>query len=85
MRMDRLHHSEKEDVDWIMEHFWKVGGSPLFLQHWTPLFDDQTVVVENEPVWVRLPHLPLNLWHPRVLEAIGNFLLIFLKADLSYM
>ena len=34
---------------------------------------------------VRLPHLPLNLWHPKVLEAIGNCLGVFLKADLSYM
>lgn len=41
--------------------------------------------MDFEPVWVRLPHLPLNLWHPKVLEAIGNCLGVFLKADLSYM
>ena len=43
------------------------------------------VVVDLEPVWVRLPHLPLNLWHPKVLKAIGNYLGAFLKADLLYM
>lgn len=58
---------------------------PLVSLAWTPLFDDQTTIVEFELVWVRLPHLPLNLWHPRVLEAIGNCLGVFLKADLSYL
>ena len=36
-------------------------------------------------MWVQLPHLPLNLWHPKVLKAIGNYLGVFLKADLSYL
>ena len=77
--------NNKEDVEWILRDHWEIGGSPLFLQKWSPLFNDQTVVVDFEPMWVRLPHLPLNLWHPKVLEAIGNCLGVFLKADLSYM
>lgn len=77
--------ANKEDVDWILRDYWEIRGSPLFLKRWSPLFDDQTVVVDFEPVWVRLPHLPLNLWHPKVLEAIGNCLGVFLKANLSYM
>lgn len=36
-------------------------------------------------MWVRLPHLLLNLWHPRVLEVIGNCLGVFHKADLSFL
>lgn len=77
--------SSNEDANWILREHWEIRGSPLYLQKWSPLFDDQAVVVEHEPVWVRLPHLPLNLWHPKVLEAIGNCLGVFLKADLSYM
>ena len=36
-------------------------------------------------MWVRFPHLPLNLWHPKALEAIGNCLGVFHKADLSFL
>lgn len=75
----------KEHADWILQDFWDIGGSPLFLQRWTPLFDNQTVVVLYELVWVRLPHLPLNLWHPRVLEVIGNCLGVFHKANLYFL
>ena len=72
-------------MDWILQEHWEIGGSPLYLQKWSPLFDDQTMVVDFELVWVRFPHLPLNLWHPRVLEAIGNCLGVFHKADLSFL
>lgn len=75
----------KEDTAWIMQDFWDIEGSPLYLQRWTPLFNDQMTIVDYELVWVRLPHLPLNLWHPRILEAIGNYLGVFHKVDLSFL
>ena len=39
-----------EDANWILKDYWEIGGSPIFLQRWSPLFDDQTAVVESEPV-----------------------------------
>ena len=42
--------ANKEDANWILKDYWEIGGSPIFLQRWSPLFDGQTAVAESEPV-----------------------------------
>ena len=72
----------QEDYQKIIEQgpwFW--GRAGLFLTPWFPDFDANTMVVTKMPVWVRLPNLPLPLWHHLVLEEIGNLLGKFIKSD----
>jgi len=53
----------------------------LFITPWFPEFDATNMMVSTMPFWVRLPNLPLPLWHPRVIEEIGNTLGKFKKID----
>ena len=51
-----------------------MGPQGLYLNKWNPDFDPTQHVSSAVPVWVRLPHLPLNCWNPKTLEIIGNTL-----------
>ena len=49
-----------------------MGPQDLYLNKWSPHFDQTQDVPSAVPVWVRLPHLPLHCWNSDSLEAIGN-------------
>ena len=40
----------KEEADWILGKQWEIGRTPVGMKRWTPLFDAQREVVENEPI-----------------------------------
>ena len=58
-----------------------MGTVGLFLTPWFPDFDPATVVITRTPVWIRLPNLPVHLWHVAVYKAIGNTLGSFITRD----
>ena len=58
-----------------------MGTAGLFLTPWFPDFDPATVVITRTPVWIRLPNLPVHLWHVRVYRVIGDTLGTFLMGD----
>ena len=57
---------------------------PLIIKHWSPLFDAQRKIMEKEPIWVRLPGLPVIYWKLTRFEAIGNRLGEYIDADYSF-
>ena len=58
-----------------------MGTVGLFLTPWFPHFDPATAVITRTPVWIRLPNLPIHLWHVAVYKAIGNTLGSFITGD----
>lgn len=61
--------------------FWDLAG--LFLTPWFLDFDPSTAVITKLPIWVRLPNLPMHLWHFAVFRGIDNSLGCFLDTDTS--
>ena len=59
--------------------FW--GSTGLFITHWFPDFDANTMEITKMPVWVRLYNLLLHFWNKGVLEGIGNSLGRYIKTD----
>jgi len=74
----------KEEADWIFGKQWEIGRTPVGMKRWTPLFDAQREKVENEPIWIRLPGLPMIFWKPARLKAIGDHLGKFIVEDMHY-
>ena len=51
-----------------------MGPQGLYLNKWTPNFDLNQYVPSVVPIWVRLPHLPIQFWNSDSLEVIENTL-----------
>ena len=51
-----------------------MGPQGLYLNKWTLHFDPTQYVSSVIPVWVRLPHLPLDCYNKKSMQAIGNSL-----------
>ena len=49
-----------------------MGPQGLYLNKWTPKFDPTQDVMLVVPIWVRLPHLPLQCWNSESLEIVEN-------------
>ena len=60
---------------------WFWGRAGLFITPWFQGFHPNSMRVSKMPVWVKLPNLPLPLWHHEALEEIGNALGRYIKAD----
>lgn len=58
-----------------------MGSAGLFLTPWFPDFDPVTPVITTTPVWIRLPNLPVHLWHVAVYKSIGKTLGSFITGD----
>ncbi|XP_057811500.1 uncharacterized protein LOC131025726 [Salvia miltiorrhiza] len=46
----------------------------LRLREWVPKFDPYKEFSSMAQVWVRIYYLPIELWHPEVISAIGRYL-----------
>ena len=57
----------------------------MVFRKWTPLFDVSKERMDAIPIWVHLAGLPSQYWSPTILQDIGNSLLYFLKADMSFL
>ena len=73
--------SNEEDRDSILSMPWFIGSRGLYLEKWKPGFDPSKKQLMQAPLWVTLPNLPLDLWHHKVFEGIGNSFGKFVTAD----
>ncbi|EOA15074.1 hypothetical protein CARUB_v10028438mg, partial [Capsella rubella] len=62
---------------------WRVFGSILMVQAWTPEFDPLVDEIVTTPVWIRLTNIPVNLYHKDILFLIARGLGNPLKVDLT--
>ena len=62
---------------------WRVFGSCLLAQAWSPDFDPLRDEIVTTPVWVRMANLPVNLYHPSILMSIAEGLGRPLKVDMT--
>jgi hypothetical protein len=76
--------SSSDDVDWVLKKVWSFADTPTILKRWTPTFDAKRERVDEEPIWVRLPGLPMQYWNTHRFAAIGNLLGRYLEADMSF-
>ncbi|CAN1815928.1 hypothetical protein LINPERHAP1_LOCUS27610 [Linum perenne] len=60
----------------ILEHY-------LVVQQWDPSFRVSGKLPAKMVVWVRFPHLPILLYHPQILAALGNLIGRTVRVDLS--
>lgn len=75
----------KEAVNWLAGRNWAFGNCPVLFKRWTPLFDAKREKVDEFPVWFRATCLPPFLWVESVFRSIGNLLITFLEADMSFL
>ena len=62
---------------------WRVFGSYLVVQAWTPSFDPINDDIVTTPVWIRLANIPINFYHKSILMGIAKGLGKPVKVDLT--
>lgn len=62
---------------------WKVFGSYLMAQAWSPEFDPLNDEIITTPVWVRLSNIPVNFYHKSILMGIAKGLGKPIRVDLT--
>jgi len=77
--------NSEEELKRILNLNWHLNHAPVLMKRWHPMFDASRERVDESPIWVRLPALPLHYWEPFHFRNIGNILGSFLEADLSYL
>ena len=72
----------KEDLDSVLEKGpWFIGGHFLSIRPWEPFFKLGKANVSSIVVWVRLHHLPMELYKAEVLKQIGEAVDKVLRID----
>lgn len=79
-----LHFHRPEYTQWILSQFWHIELAPILLKRWDPLFDPKREQLSAEPIWVRLPGLPMQFWTPQVFKRIRDALGTYLEHNKSY-
>lgn len=51
---------------------WRLFGSLLMVQAWSPEFDPAVDDIATTPVWVRISNLPVNFYHKAILMGIAE-------------
>ncbi|KAG7576302.1 Ribonuclease H domain [Arabidopsis thaliana x Arabidopsis arenosa] len=64
---------------------WRVFGSIMLVQAWSPDFDPMTDEIATTPVWVRIANIPVNFYHRAILMGIAEGLGRPIKVDLTTM
>ena len=62
---------------------WRVFGSHLVVQAWSPAFNPSRDSITTTPVWVRLSNIPVTYYHPNILMAVARGLGKPIKVDLT--
>ncbi|XP_010463327.1 PREDICTED: uncharacterized protein LOC104743994 [Camelina sativa] len=62
---------------------WRMFGSYLLTQAWSPNFDPLRDEITTTPVWIRLSNLPVHFYHRSILMAIAEGLGNPIKVDLT--
>ncbi|CAL9223761.1 unnamed protein product, partial [Arabidopsis halleri] len=60
---------------------WRVFGSYLLVQAWSPDFDPLRDEIATTPVWVRISNIPVNFYHRSILMGIAKSLGNPIKVD----
>lgn len=60
---------------------WRLFGSILMVQAWSPAFDPLTDEIETTPIWVRIANLPINFYHRAILMGIAGGLGRAIRVD----
>ncbi|KAG7579838.1 Ribonuclease H domain [Arabidopsis thaliana x Arabidopsis arenosa] len=75
--------SEEEYMAALTGGPWRIFGSYLMVQAWSPEFDPLRHDIATTPVWVRLSNLPVNLYHKSILMGIARGLGKPIRVDLT--
>ncbi|XP_048591480.1 uncharacterized protein LOC106355257 [Brassica napus] len=75
--------SEEEYMNALSGGPWRAFGSCLMVQAWNPDFDPLRDEIVTTPEWVRLSHIPVNLYHKTILMGIAKGLGRPIKVDLT--
>lgn len=62
---------------------WRVFGSILMVQAWSPEFDPLRDEIVTTPVWVRISNLPVNFYHRAILMGIAGGLGKPVRVDMT--
>lgn len=62
---------------------WRVFGSILMVQAWSPEFDPMRDEIATTPVWVRISNIPINFYHRAILMGIAEGVGKPIKVDLT--
>lgn len=63
------------------ERPWFVQGLNLVLRPWEPFFDAYTTEITRVDQWIRIPRLPMELWHDKYLRIILKDISEVVKID----
>ena len=74
----------KGEVDAVLSRQWSMLGVPIVLKSWSPFFDSKMENFDKEPLWVKLPGFPMNLWNETRFAEIGNYLGEYVCSDYSH-
>ncbi|XP_010490183.1 PREDICTED: uncharacterized protein LOC104767918 [Camelina sativa] len=64
---------------------WRVFGSYLLVQAWSPDFDPLCDDIVTTPVWIRLSNLPVHYYHRAILMGIARGIGDPIRVDLNTM
>ncbi|KAL0015066.1 hypothetical protein SO802_002135 [Lithocarpus litseifolius] len=74
--------SMKDDHDLVLKKGpWFIGEHFLSIRPWEPNFRPDTANIASVAVWVRLPLLPIEYYHPEALKEIGQAIDTVLRID----
>ncbi|XP_020236355.1 uncharacterized protein LOC109815942 [Cajanus cajan] len=65
----------------LYEGPWKIADHYIVIQRWRPFFTVTATKVRKIAAWIRIPGLPIELYHDRFLWRVGNKLGTMLKID----
>ena len=75
--------SEEEYMAALTGGPWRVFGSYLLVQAWSPEFNPLKDEIATTPVWIRVADMPYNLYHNTILMEITKGLGNPIKVDLT--
>ncbi|KAG7578919.1 Reverse transcriptase domain [Arabidopsis thaliana x Arabidopsis arenosa] len=73
--------SEEEYMSVLTGGPWRIFGSYLMVQAWSPEFDPIKDEIVTTPVWVRISNVPVNFYHKQILMGIARGLGKPIKVD----
>ncbi|CAN1815404.1 Putative ribonuclease H protein At1g65750 [Linum perenne] len=62
---------------------WMIFDHYLVVQQWDPSFRVSTKLPSKMVVWVRFPHLPIQLYHTQILTSLGNLIGKTIRMDFN--
>ncbi|KAL8463008.1 hypothetical protein ACS0TY_033860 [Phlomoides rotata] len=81
-----IHFSSPEDRNRVFRRrHWVLQPGAIRLQNWVQDFNPNKICTSLAQVWVRLLDLPMEYWHPTILEAMASAFGTLIKIDTRTM